>query len=100
MSEIDNLIEEIQQQNRDARQQQHSQTFTMNGVTHNKLTKLSEYLQLSKTNLGSKLLAAAVDEAYAKVVEKSGSSDNQTKTTTPTKKSTELLLAEAMVKGK
>jgi hypothetical protein len=68
MSSIDKLISEIQEKNRSERQQQHTQTVSLAEGTHIKLTKLSEHLQISKTSLASKLLTAAIDDAFTKVV--------------------------------
>jgi hypothetical protein len=68
MTALEKLITEIQEQNRTERQPQHTQTVSLSQSAHNKLTRLSEHLQTSKTSLASKFLIAAIDDAYTKVI--------------------------------
>jgi hypothetical protein len=67
MSAVEKLIAEIQEENRAVRQQAHSLTVSLTSANHDKLIKLSENLQVSKTSLASRLLTAAVEEASNKV---------------------------------
>lgn len=66
-SPVDRVLAEIQEETRAARQQSHNLTVSLTAAQHEKLVRLSEHLQLAKTNLAARLLNAAVDEADSKM---------------------------------
>ncbi len=68
MSAVEKLITEIQEETKAARQQSHSLTVSLSSSDHDKLIKLSESLQVSKSNLASRILSAAVGEASTKIL--------------------------------
>ncbi len=67
MSAVEKLIAEIQEETKVARQQTYTLTVALISVQHDKLIKLSESLQVAKTNLAARLLSAAVEEAHSKM---------------------------------
>jgi hypothetical protein len=67
MSAVEKLIVEIREETKAARQQNHNLTVALTSVQHEKLVKLSENLQVAKTNLAARLLSAAVEEAHGKL---------------------------------
>ena len=69
-SPVGRVLTEIQEETRAARQQSHNLTVSLTSAQHEKLVKLSEHLQIAKTNLAARLLSAAVDEADAKMFPK------------------------------
>jgi hypothetical protein len=67
MSGVSKLVRDLQQNDGGKRQQNHTQTVSLDNSTHEKLVSLAESLKLSKTSLASRLLTAAITDAVAQV---------------------------------
>jgi hypothetical protein len=67
MSGVSRLVRELQQNGGGGKQQNHTQTVSLDNCTHEKLVSLADSLKLSKTSLASRLLTAAINDAVAQV---------------------------------
>ena len=70
MSAVEKLIDEILEENNEANTPSHSLSVTVTAAQHTKLVNLSMHLGVAKTNLASRLLSAAIDEAATKILTK------------------------------
>jgi hypothetical protein len=67
MSGVSKLVRELQQNGGGEKQQNHTQTVSLDNFTHEKLVSLSTSLKVSKTSLASRLLTAAINDAVVQV---------------------------------
>lgn len=67
MSGVSKVVKELQQNGGAGKQQNHTQTVSLDSTTHEKLVSLSTSLKVSKTGLASRLLTAAINDAVAQV---------------------------------
>jgi hypothetical protein len=66
MSGVSKVVKELQQ-NGGEKQQNHTQTVSLDSATHGKLVSLSTSLKVSKTGLASRLLTAAINDAVVQL---------------------------------
>ncbi len=67
MSAVDRVVADMLSANTTGKNQQHTQTISLDKDTHDKLLNLSKSLGVSKTSLASTLLTAAIKDANRKI---------------------------------
>jgi hypothetical protein len=67
MSGVSKLVRELQQNGGGEKQQNRTQTVSLDNITHEKLVSLSTSLKVSKTSLASRLLTAAINDAVVQL---------------------------------
>jgi hypothetical protein len=77
MSGVSKVVRELQQNGGAEKQQNHTQTVSLDNATHEKLVSLSTSLKVSKTGLASRLLTAAINDAAVQVQAPAGVVESQ-----------------------